>query len=64
MAVVYKGKDRLLNEFIAIKILRPEFTKDASFVENFKKSHRQLLDFLTNIVSVYISQVRKEISTT
>lgn len=27
MAVVYKGKDRLLNRFIAIKILRPEFTR-------------------------------------
>ena len=29
MAVVYKGKDRLLNRYVAIKILRPEFTKDA-----------------------------------
>ena len=37
MAVVYKGKDRLLNRFIASKILRPEFTKDATFVENFKR---------------------------
>ena len=24
MAVVYKAKDRLLNRFVAIKILRPE----------------------------------------
>ena len=37
MAVVYKGRDRLLNRFIAVKILRPEFTKDATFVENFKR---------------------------
>ena len=37
MAVVYKGKDKLLNRFIAVKILRPEFTKDATFVENFKR---------------------------
>ena len=36
MAVVYKGRDRLLNRFIAVKILRPEFTKDATFVENFE----------------------------
>ena len=25
MAVVYKAKDRLLNRFVAIKILKPEF---------------------------------------
>lgn len=37
MAVVYKAKDKLLNRFIAIKILRPEFTKDPTFVENFKR---------------------------
>ena len=30
MAVVYKGKDKLLNRFIAVKILRPEFTKDTT----------------------------------
>ena len=27
MAVVYKAKDRLLNRFVAIKILRHEYTK-------------------------------------
>ena len=37
MAVVYKAKDKLLNRYIAVKILRPEFTKDATFVENFKR---------------------------
>ncbi|MBR3259867.1 MAG: serine/threonine-protein kinase, partial [Firmicutes bacterium] len=35
MAIVYKGKDRLLNRYVAIKILRPEFTKDEKFIENF-----------------------------
>ena len=28
MAIVYKGKDRFLNRYVAIKILRPEFIKD------------------------------------
>ncbi|MDR0570350.1 MAG: Stk1 family PASTA domain-containing Ser/Thr kinase [Clostridiales Family XIII bacterium] len=37
MAVVYKGRDRLLNRFVAIKILRPEYTRDSVFVENFRK---------------------------
>lgn len=54
MAVVYKGKDRLLNRFIAIKILRPEFTKDASFVENFKRESQAAAGLShPNIVSVY-----------
>ncbi|WP_314032042.1 Stk1 family PASTA domain-containing Ser/Thr kinase [Mogibacterium timidum] len=54
MAVVYKGKDRLLNRFIAIKILRPEFTKDASFVENFKRESQAAAGLSHhNIVSVY-----------
>ena len=31
MAVVYKAKDRLLSRYVAIKILRPEYTKDEQF---------------------------------
>ncbi len=54
MAVVYKARCRLLNRFVAIKILRPEFTKDETFVDNFKKES-QAAAALThpNIVSVY-----------
>ena len=37
MAVVYKSRDRLLNRFIAVKILKPEYSNDAKFIENFKK---------------------------
>lgn len=37
MAVVYKSRDRLLNRYVAIKILKPEFTKDVKFIENFRK---------------------------
>lgn len=54
MAVVYKGRDRLLNRFIAIKILRPEFTKDATFVENFKRESQAAAGLShPNIVGVY-----------
>ena len=28
MSVVYKAKDRLLNRFVAIKVLKPEFIRD------------------------------------
>ncbi|MBQ0018644.1 MAG: Stk1 family PASTA domain-containing Ser/Thr kinase [Clostridiales bacterium] len=54
MAVVYKGKDKLLNRYIAIKILRPEFTSDATFVENFKRESQAAAGLThPNIVGVY-----------
>ena len=54
MAVVYKARCRLLNRFVAIKILRPEFTKAEPFVENFKKESQAAAGLThPNIVSVY-----------
>ncbi|MCQ2551043.1 MAG: Stk1 family PASTA domain-containing Ser/Thr kinase [Clostridia bacterium] len=54
MATVYKAKDRLLNRFVAIKVLRPEFTKDAQFIENFRKESQAAAGLThPNIVSVY-----------
>ncbi len=54
MAVVYKAKDKLLNRYVAVKILKPEFTKDAKFIENFRKeSHAAASLNHPNIVSVY-----------
>ena len=54
MAVVYKAKCRLLNRYVAIKILRPEYTKDEQFVENFKRESQSAAGLShPNIVSVY-----------
>ena len=54
MAVVYKARCRLLNRYVAIKILRPEFTKDAQFVENFKRESQAAAGLShPNIVSIY-----------
>lgn len=54
MAVVYKAKDRLLNRYVAIKILRPEFTKDEQFIENFRKESQAAARLShPNIVNVY-----------
>ena len=54
MAVVYKGRDRLLNRYIAIKILRPEFTKDAQFIESFNRESQAAAGLQhPNIVGVY-----------
>ena len=54
MAIVYKAKDRLLNRYVAIKILRPEFTKDDQFIENFRKESQAAAGLShPNIVNVY-----------
>ena len=31
MAVVYRARDRLLNRFVAVKILKDEFARDLDF---------------------------------
>lgn len=54
MAVVYKAKCRLLNRYVAIKILRPEFTRDETFIENFKRESQAAAGLShPNIVGVY-----------
>ena len=54
MAVVYKAKCQVLNRYVALKVLRPEFRGDADFVERFK-IEAQSAGGLShpNIVSIY-----------
>ena len=43
MAVVYRAMDKLLSRYVAVKILKPQFTGDEKFIENFRKeSHADL----------------------
>ena len=54
MATVYKAKCHVLNRFVAIKILKDEFTTDSEFIKKFK-TEAQSAASLThpNIVSIY-----------
>ena len=54
MATVYKAKDTILNRFVAVKILRDEFTTDQEFIKRFE-AEAQAAASIThpNIVSVY-----------
>ena len=36
MADVYKAKDHKLNRFVAVKVLKPEFREDTTFIRKFK----------------------------
>ncbi|HPZ60130.1 MAG TPA: protein kinase, partial [Bacillota bacterium] len=54
MAVVYKGRDRLLNRYVAVKILKPEFTKDYKFIESFRRESQAAASLThPNIVNIY-----------
>lgn len=54
MATVYKARCKLLNRYVAIKVLRDEYASDESFVNRFR-AEAQSAAALThpNIVSVY-----------
>ena len=54
MATVYKAKCHVLNRYVAVKVLRDEFTTDEEFIKRFN-TEAQAVASLThpNIVSVY-----------
>ena len=54
MAVVFKAKCTLLNRFVAIKILRSEFTNDEEFVKRFRIEAQAVASLShPNVVSIY-----------
>lgn len=54
MAIVYKGKDLLLNRNVAIKILRKEFIHDEQFIKKFKRESQSAASLSHhNIVNIY-----------
>lgn len=54
MALVYKAKCRLLNRYVAIKVLRSEFTNDEEFIIKFKRESQSSASLShPNIVSIY-----------
>ncbi len=54
MAIVYKARDIVLNRYVAVKVLRDEFTTDEEFIKRFE-TEAQSAARLThaNIVSIY-----------
>lgn len=54
MAVVYKAKCRLLNRFVAVKILKEEFISDAVLLEKFSREAQAAASLShPNIVNIY-----------
>ncbi len=54
MAVVYKAKCNLLNRYVAVKILRSEFTNDRDLINKFKGESQAAASLShPNIVNIY-----------
>ena len=54
MADVYKGRDTMLNRYVAIKILKKEYRENKDFVRKFRSEAQAAAGLLNpNIVNVY-----------
>ena len=54
MATVYKAKDLVLKRFVAVKVLREEYTTDNEFIKRFNTEAESAASLVhPNIVSVY-----------
>lgn len=54
MAVVYKGKDKLLNRAVTVKVLREQFVKEEDFLKRFQREAQAVASLShPNIVSIY-----------
>ena len=54
MADVYKGRDLKLNRFVAVKVLKSEFSSNKNFVSKFKVEAQSVAGLMHhNIVNVY-----------
>ena len=54
MAEVYRAHDKMLDRFVAIKILHPQFTNDESFIKRFRREAQGAAKLShSNIVNIY-----------
>ena len=54
MATVYKAKCRVLNRYVAVKILKDEFANDAEFIKRFQVEAQSAASLShPNIVSIF-----------
>ncbi|ACB84923.1 Stk1 family PASTA domain-containing Ser/Thr kinase [Natranaerobius thermophilus] len=54
MASVYKAKDQILNRYVAIKVLLPQFAHDEEFIKKFRREAQAAASLSHfNVVSIY-----------
>ena len=52
MALVYKARCRLLNRYVAVKVLREEYINDEEFIK-FRRESQAAKSIPSNIVNIY-----------
>ena len=54
MADVYKGRDNVLNRYVAVKVLKKEYREDETYVKTFRSEAQAAAGIMNpNIVNVY-----------
>ncbi len=62
MSNVYKAKCKVLNRFVAIKVLRDELTQDPDFIDKFKQESLSAASLThPNIVNIYDTGIEEDI---
>lgn len=62
MSNVYKAKCRVLNRYVAIKVLRDELTQDSDFIDKFKQESLSAASLThPNIVNIYDTGIEDDI---
>lgn len=62
MSIVYKAKCRVLNRYVAIKVLRDELTSDPEFIAKFKQESLSAASLAhPNIVNIYDTGIEGDI---
>jgi serine/threonine-protein kinase len=62
MSDVYKARCKVLNRFVAIKVLKQELTQDPDFVEKFKQESLSAASLThPNIVNIYDTGIEDDI---
>lgn len=62
MAYVYKAKDRKLNRYVAVKVLREEYTENEQFIKKFDRESQAAAGLSHQILSQFTMWVWKVIS--
>ena len=60
MSDVYKAKCHKLNRYVAIKVLKDEFSSDEGFVSKFKMEAQAAACLYTRILSVFMMSWMRE----
>lgn len=59
MSNVYKAKDQKLNRYVALKVLKPEFSTDATFVKKFRVEAQSAAGCPIRILLMFMMSAKK-----